>query len=569
MNSLFYLENTFLADRKDIIGGMKLSLHSQIKTSCRHLLSEINRDPTSASHGCFDRRYWSWKLSDFPEATFQRNVSNLAWFMSNHGREADPKMIREAVIAGLLFAVKIQHRDGSFDQAFPFERSFGATGFLIPDLVNAYLAVKPGCSQEQIWKIENCLFKASNFVLFGAERHGLISNHLAGAALGLFKTGYLFENEKFLEKASGLTDFVIANQSPEGWFPEYGGADPGYQSLCMHYLAQIYKIHPSSYLKAALEKSLEFLQYFIHPDGSFGGEYGSRRTEVFYPGGIALLANDFSTAASIDQFMRESIEDGRTVTLMDIDMGNTAPLLSSTILAFDTKMQNARMVSLPFMQSRLEKHFPVAGVGVYGSRCYYTILGASNGGVLKIFDKQKELLVEDDCGAFGYTDKGKSISTQSTQSQNAFSFENNFYHCESAFYTLRQSQTTPFNYLVLRILNLTFMRISFLNETIKKFLVAWLTKTNRKYPLFRLRDISFNEESIEIKDHFYKKGKLKLAALAQGVKFNAVHMASSRYFSGEKSFHVPGVLDHTRLNHDGELMIARTISMKAESAAKK
>jgi len=46
---------------------MKISLSDQVNITCRHLLSEINRDPSSSTYGCFDRRYWAWKLTDFPE----------------------------------------------------------------------------------------------------------------------------------------------------------------------------------------------------------------------------------------------------------------------------------------------------------------------------------------------------------------------------------------------------------------------------------------------------------------------------------------------------------------------
>ena len=59
---------------------MKTTLRQQTLDKCRHLLSEINRDPSSNLRGCFDRRFWAWKLVDFPDATFQRNLAPLAWY---------------------------------------------------------------------------------------------------------------------------------------------------------------------------------------------------------------------------------------------------------------------------------------------------------------------------------------------------------------------------------------------------------------------------------------------------------------------------------------------------------
>jgi len=91
------------------------------KSACRHLLSEQDRDPYSARLGCFDRRYWGWKLVDYPEATYQRNVYPLAWWLkSDRSLSLEEKgTLADAVTVGLNYATRIQHEDGSFDQAFP------------------------------------------------------------------------------------------------------------------------------------------------------------------------------------------------------------------------------------------------------------------------------------------------------------------------------------------------------------------------------------------------------------------------------------------------------------------
>ena len=207
----------------------------------------------------------------------------------------------------------------------PYEASYGATAFLLPDLLDAYQAIKESCADVQQMTIEAMLFRASAFLNKHAELHGTISNHLAGAALALCKAGQFFDRPEFSRKSGEIVDYILAKQSPEGWYVEYGGADPGYQTLCMYYLAQVYRLvsdkAEKEKLRTSLASSLDFLQYFIHPDGTFGGEYGSRRTEVYYPGGIALLSDEFPLAAAMSARMRTSIEGGSTVTLADIDMG--------------------------------------------------------------------------------------------------------------------------------------------------------------------------------------------------------------------------------------------------------
>ncbi len=541
---------------------MKINLDVQVRQACRHLLSEINRDPASASYGCFDRRYWAWKLTDFPEATFQRNLANLAWLMGNGGEGMEAQMVAEVIVSGLLYTARIQHHDGSFDQAFPYERSFGATGFLLPDLVKAYLAVRDHCSEADKSIIEKLLRNAADFLCRSAEEHGLISNHLAGAALGLYRASDLFQDSGYGKHARQLLQYVLSNQSSEGWLPEYGGADPGYQTLCMHYLSQIYRLSPTEELKQALERSLDFLQYFAHPDGSFGGEYGSRRTEVYYPGGIALLSDEFPLAASLHRFMRANIENLNTVTLVDIDVGNMAPLLSSTILALDSAPKNANPETLPWEKDNLTRSFSEAGIAVKGNSRYYAVIGASNGGVLKVFDKDAETLVTDDCGALAELGDGRWISTQSTRLDNSFTVEGNVYKVTSDFFAVNRQQTTPFNYLVLRILNLTLMRVRFLNEALKKLMVAFLVRNDRRFPLRRERTMKFSESRIQVTDQYASSGQLHLNCLEDAGRFNAIHMASSRYFSGWSVSQKLRKLDHERLNGAGDLEVEQTIDLK-------
>jgi hypothetical protein len=514
---------------------MKINLDEQVRQACRHLLSEINRDPATPTYGCFDRRYWAWKLVDFPEATYQRNLANLAWYMQNSGEDADPEVIKQAVIAGLRYSARIQHRDGSFDQAFPFERSFGATGFLLPDLIKAYDAVKEFYTEKEKCSIEDSLKRSADFLCRSAERHGLISNHLAGASLGLYKAADLFEASVYRAHAEQLLELILANQSPEGWFPEYGGADPGYQTLSMHYLSQIYRLAPSEELKTALDRSLDFLQYFVHPDGSFGGEYGSRRTEVYYPGGIALLSMEFPLASAIHEYMRKSIGNLATVTLVDIDMGNMAPLLSSTILSLQAPSKNDSGERLPFEQDEQARVFRNAGIAIRGNNRYYAILGVSNGGVFKVFDKRSKNIANDDCGALVELGSGKLASTQFSNINNRLDENESRIICDTSFYRVSHSQLNPWNILVLRLMNLTVMRFSILNEWIKKMLVDLLIKPSRQIPLRREREVVFKENEIIVKDTFCLDSQFPIEKMRQGIKFNSIHMASSRYYCPHNS----------------------------------
>jgi len=88
------------------------------------------------------------------------------------------------------------------------------------------------------------------------ESHAVISNHLAAAAAALLLWSKLSgcDNKKYSE----LLEIIYRNQSEEGWYKEYEGADPGYQTLCTHYLSRIYEITKDERLKNSLVRSAKF-----------------------------------------------------------------------------------------------------------------------------------------------------------------------------------------------------------------------------------------------------------------------------------------------------------------------
>lgn len=510
---------------------MEISIRDQALLGCRRLLNQLNRDPSTPTFGCFDRRYWAWKLVDFPEATFQRNIKPLCWFMDQPEAKSYSDTIALNIKAGLLFTLGIQHKDGSYDQAYPNEHSYGATAFLLPDLISAYEKIKDTCSENGKNRIENSLKSSADFLSKGAELHGFIANHLAGAALALKMSHQLLNDEKYDRKSKIVLDSILDKQSDEGWFPEYGGADPGYQTLCMYYLAQVYQIDHSGQIQYAIEKSLQFLQYFIHPDGTFGGEYGSRRTEIYYPGGIALLSTEFPIAASMHAFMKESIKLGNTVNLLDIDMGNLAPLLSNyvTAAAFDDAQKSDHC--LPIVEQYLNRVFHDAGLVVISKPAYYAIFGSSNGGVLKVFSKTSRKLIYDDCGYLGETGDGKKFSNQTTHLSNQLEWKGSVLNTTSSFYLIPTQSPSPFNYLLLRIANLTIMRVQIFNELVKKLLVKMLINKKSAIPLTINRTVDFRENTIHITDKIERTGTIRINTLVSGIKFSSVHMASSRYFT--------------------------------------
>lgn len=506
-------------------------VRAQVHRALRRALSEQNRDPYAPAHGCFDRRFWAWKLVDYAEATFQRNVLLPARALRDQGRDpAERALLRASVRSGLAFAAAAQHPDGSWDQAFPHEHSFGAAAFLLHPLLEAYLAVRDDSDAPFRRAAEAMLRRAADFLCAHGEEHGHIANHLAGAALSLARAGALFGEARYGARADALLASILEHQSPEGWFLEYLGADPGYQTLCVYYLAQLHEARPSAPLAEALERAVEFLAWFVHPDGSFGGEYGSRRTGVFYPGGLALLAaRGNATAAAIVHAMAGSIAGGRTVTLDNVDTANLAPLSASYLLLLE------HAPALPGTAPPLPRDregaadFVQAGIHVRSTARHYVVVGASNGGVVKVFDRADGRVRVNDGGYAGEDDRGGFVTTQGTGTGRA-TVEGDRIVVEAPFVAMPRALPTPAQFLVLRPVNLTLMRSVGMGNAVKRALVRLLISGGKPLPLALRRTVRVDAEGVRIEDVVRAPRGTRLRSLACGVPFVGIHMASARYY---------------------------------------
>ena len=503
---------------------------AQLQRACRRLLSEQNRDPYSPAFGCFDRRFWAWKLVDYPEVTFQRNAFALACSAgASWSSPDDAVFLLDAAASGLAFAARLQHEDGSFDQAFPHEHSYGATAFLLCSLQRTFALVRCTLGEEQRESIEQALRKAAAFLCAHDEEHGHIANHLAGAALALYQTGADFDVATYTARADVLIDRILQSQSTEGWFREYDGADPGYQTLCLHYLAQVQRVRPQAKLAAALQRSVEFLAWFVHPDGTFGGEYGSRRTSLFYPGGFCALASESRTAAAIATRMIDAIEQNRTTTLDDVDIANYAPVFESYSLALTAPPVRQSAGPLPYQATFADRDFPEAGLHVRCRPGYFAVVGVSNGGVLRVHDRASGDLRSNDCGFVGCLSGRRWISTQFTDRGRRSRYTSETIDVEARFYFMPRAMPTPMKFIVLRLLNLTVFRSLTLGNRLKRFLVALLMTRKRATPLVVRRAIRFGDDRVVVTDIVKADRPVRIDRLESGRSFRAIHMASAGY----------------------------------------
>ncbi len=505
-----------------------------IEAVVKKLLFTQNRDPYSKTFGCFDRHYWAWKLTDFPEATYQRNVYTLAWFLEHggpHSIEAKSEL-EIAIRAGLEFSTSIQHQNGSFDQAFPNENSFGATAFMLHPLLASLEIAEKHFPGDWTLEIGLALRRSADFLARFEETHAFISNHLAAAALSLLYAESRW-GEKYGLQSDQFVSAIIHRQSSEGWFLEYDGADPGYQSLCIYYLSQCQIMRPREELALALLSAVEFISWFIHPDGTFGGEYGSRRTSVCYLGGLGLLGvtNPLASAFVYEALAGQAV--GKLLTCMEVDMGNLAPLTANHMLLVECIKRLVIPSELPWQRPNAFRYFKDAGIFVRGEGKGYVVIGLSAGGVVKIFDKTNRRLIVDDSGYLGIIKEDNKITTQITQIPIVEIATSENLVFETQFFKLLDDIQTPYRMILLRALNLTLMRNISIGNLIKGLLVRRLISKKQSAGLMLKREIQFKEGEVHFVDRIsYSTFPFRLKLLERGRRFVGMHMASSRYFSG-------------------------------------
>lgn len=266
------------------------------------LLGAIDRSAFRPTYGCLDRQYWHYRTASFPSEMYQEGVLPLALVYSTNlpgNRWFRSPRVGELAEAALQYTVRSGRADGSCDDYYPFERALGAAVFSLQAATRAYVLLELNDAEIVAW------FRRRAEWLIRNDESGRLANHHALAALGLLRVAEITGDPRYRRAADARIGRVLGWQDEEGWFEEYGGADPGYQTVTIDCLAKYREATGDTQLDEPLERAVAFARLFLHPDDSYAGPYGSRGTSHFYPHGMELLARRSSAAADLaDAFLR-------------------------------------------------------------------------------------------------------------------------------------------------------------------------------------------------------------------------------------------------------------------------
>lgn len=504
----------------------------QIHAILPRVLACYDRDPLSPTLGFGDRLYWAWKTHDFPNATPQGAANGLARLLATGQL---PPTTSKTVMLGRIDEMihatrRITARDGSLSEAFPNEKSFCVTALIAFDILCAAEHLEGIASEEQIAAWKEVAAPLIDFIVKNDETHAIISNHLSTAIAALNRWSGAGQSAAWA-RARELLTIVLDNQSKEGWYSEYGSADPGYETLGIYYLSDVHLRTPNTELAASLGRSLDWLTHCAHPDGSFGGIYGARNTRFMVPGGIEALAPSFPSAAALAKFARDAIKRQRVVTLATIDDPNLAPNFNAYCQAaaeFDrrTPVASASPAPLPCeLTEPFRRNFPDASIVIDNGPTHYTVISIAKGGAFVHCrkDSSPALIDPGRCGSNGK----RRFSTQALRKTNTCEIADDSISVTAPFVETISERPSPLKFIILRVLALTVFHHRPWTEWIKRALVRRLI-TGQKLPgPTNCRKIIFGP-NLRVIDQASANHGMELISPPR--PFTAIHMASAGYW---------------------------------------
>lgn len=502
----------------------------EIRVNLPRLLALFDSDRTSASHGMGDRYHWAWGLIDFGNGSFQGAAHGLArlWTAGLWPYPSSAATFLARIDAMIQAASRLTRRDGSLEEAFPHEGSYCVTALVAFDLLCAFDLLDAEITPEQRAHWQASIRPMIRYLIKADETHALISNHLATAVAALARWHRRTGEAQVEHKARQLLARILAHQSNEGWFREYQGADPGYQSLCTYYLADVHRTRPDWELLEPLRHSIRFLQHFAHPDGSFGGLYGSRCTRFYYPAGVLALAETVPEAAALASFMEASINQQRTVTLSAMDEPNLIPMFNAYAWAATQRYQQPPASPEPIpatVATSVRRWYPEAGLLIDRGPTHYSIISTHKGGVVYHFRQGQQPLIN--AGVVVRDAKAHLGSTQAFDPHNRVQQHGDQLEITSEITAMPKQLPGPTQFLLLRLLSLTLFRSAPVREWIKRRLVSMLITRRRHWPVR-------NQRSIHLGATLRVEDTTRLASGYQVVdhagSFVPIHMASQGYW---------------------------------------
>ncbi|HJU74391.1 MAG TPA: hypothetical protein VJ717_11650 [Gemmatimonadaceae bacterium] len=495
-------------------------------------LGKIDREPASRTYGSFDRENWAWKFRDFPIGVLQwAGMLPLAWLWrldlpDNRYRDSHELLVwTRAALDELL---RRQHRNGAFDSVGPNTQDYGASLAACYYLAATARTLGSALPEHDQARVRAAMARAIAFAPNATEDYAYISNHHALFALGVLAASEYCDEPRWRAQADSIVADIIAHQSPDGFYAEYGGNDPGYESLGIDFLARIWVRTRDATLLASLRRAVAYYAYAPQLDGSLGGALGSRHTRLWFPGGFEQLASVIPEAAAVAAFMRARLQRAEVVTPETVDAQNLPVMLGSYLTACQANDTPRPPQPLPCETLRGHTAFS-QGMHASGTDQYYAVAALHKGGLMRVVERARQQLVYEDAGWIARSE-GRTYASQLLGLSEFQTAAGGAVSIRARFGLVRQEQLTPWRFVLLRLLNLTVFRSLLLGNLVRRLLIARLITSAVPGPIVLTRHIRFSDSRIDVHDALRLTEPLRIDMLELARSFTGIHMGSAKYF---------------------------------------
>lgn len=499
------------------------TLLAAIHAALPRILTLADRAALSPNAGSADRGYWHYRVDkDYPSATFAQIAWPLALLAERSDLGLDTAVrdrLRRVALDAISWWTVIQHRDGSFDEWFRFERSQVATAFTTFAVAEAAWILREPLAT---WPNRARLFAALARSCHWLARHPdrAVANHAAGAVAALASVARLIPDSAI---ARSELDALLPLQTDEGWFPEYGGADPGYATVSLAFLAHAQRHLADPRLAASITKLADFCAPFVNPDGSFGGVYGRRATRYAWLQGFALLAQKSPSARATLSRLLSGLAHGGLPAPKDFDDRYLCffafPDLVATLAALDGLAVPDATPPSPLVS------LPNAGLATFRSDDLHVVIGGRVGGAVACWNRHTGRLLYDDSGYVGRTRDGKLVTSWRFPSE--VTLGENQATVSGDFATWSRRSPIERHPVTFRVFNQTLGRVPTIARAVTRFAKSRFTSRPRPIGLRLHRHVELRGEELVITDRITRDASFTLETLHHASGFAPIHVPSA------------------------------------------
>lgn len=473
-----------------------------IKADLRRTLGLLNRAPYSEKRGSFHRNYWHHRQSGFPSAISQLGVQTLALAYKNNFEGNiifNDKSILQYIESSLEYCTSIQKKDGSYDEWYLNERGWaGPTGYITNAQVQTIILLKDQLSSGIVDETLRTIDKSATFLgKFWEEQ--ILSNHIAMAILPVGGAYKLTNERKHLSSYNKLFDeFLRFHHSEEGWGLEYDGPDVGYQTATISFLGKVHKIHQDERILPVIEKSLEFVQYFLYPDYSFSNDFGSRSTSNFFVHGPEYWGRYFNQAQQLAGQVRLGLEKEKMLRPGHCEDHYFLYRLPEFLEAYlDAQGQITSSEEKSKCNNEFTKAINKAKIHIHSTPELYAVTNMARGGLFQSYRKGDDHFSERNLNHGWYiVSNKKKIFSNINAFEIEYKIENDSISLSGFAGVLREDFFTPLTHLIFNLVMMIFGWNKAISYFIKSVIRKRLMFSNQEKTVKFERIISFRERKI-------------------------------------------------------------------------